>query len=725
MFKRSISPGLLLSAAVLFSGLASSSAFGQAPRDLKSLADDFLHYSRVNNTELAKANGEAILASGAKPEDVLKAFEAAAGGSGYRDVLVQVQRRTDLKDVADKLLSTVDNGYRAMARDPRRIREAVDRLGSGPRAYQNARDQLASAGEYAVPIFISALQDPTKQDLRSFVLRAMGEIGRPILNPLLEELRTSDPTLRIDLVKVMGSIGYPQVLPALRAIQNDERSSVELKSAAQAAIIRIDSTGLAGNMSPAELYLSGAKNYYEKKVSYQPMGTTEATNPVWYFDQGLNNVTPVQVPTVIWNDVMALRMAESSLRADESNTGAIALWNAANLRREIQLPKGEKDPTRSADAQDAAFYALAAGPRFMNPVLAMALDDKDIALSLRAIEVLEKTGGISGLVSTGDAPLVRALAHPDRGVRFHAAFALARANPVSQFPSFYRVVPVLAEAVNSNASPAALLVVNDDDMRNAVSEALRNSPQRFTVYAGKSASSAIEQAQKAPAIDVVIVPDGPDRATLANLSRSDYRLMGVPVLVTANASDLPRLRIELQKEKGVVVIDQRVTTDSMTEALAQARTEGGMVALSGEDAAKYATESLELLAMLAADHKSIYSVMEAVPTLIDALKDKRPEVVAGAARVLGELNSPEGQQALAASALSNNEGSETRVMFFNQLRESAKRTGNTLDAAAINGIIRLVSSEPDVKLRTAAAGALGALNVSSNQASSLILRQAK
>ena len=90
----------------------------------------------------------------------------------------------------------------------------------------------------------------------------------------------------------------------------------------------------------------------------------------------------------------------------------------------------------------------------MNPVLSMALNDKDNALALRAIDALEKTGGISGLVASADAPLLQALTHPDRAVRFHAAFALARANPATAFPSYFHVVQLLADAVNSNASPS-------------------------------------------------------------------------------------------------------------------------------------------------------------------------------------------------------------------------------------------------------------------------------
>ena len=49
-----------------------------------------------------------------------------------------------------------------------------------------------------------------------------------------------------------------------------------------------------------------------------------------------------------------LRMAESALKLDTNNNGAISLWLASNLRREIQLPTGATDPTSPSTANRSA-----------------------------------------------------------------------------------------------------------------------------------------------------------------------------------------------------------------------------------------------------------------------------------------------------------------------------------------------------------------------------------
>src|SRR5262249_54844012 len=123
-----------------------------APK-LKSLADDFMHYSLVNNAELAKANAQAILDANPAPADLVKAFEDAANGRDPRQIMVNNQKREAVKDVSAKLLDKLEEGYRAVSRDPVRIRADIDRLANGPRAYANARDHLVAAGQFAAPIF--------------------------------------------------------------------------------------------------------------------------------------------------------------------------------------------------------------------------------------------------------------------------------------------------------------------------------------------------------------------------------------------------------------------------------------------------------------------------------------------------------------------------------------------------------------------------------------------
>jgi len=439
----------------------------------------------------------------------------------------------------------------------------------------------------------------------------------------------------------------------------------------------------------------------------------------------LNNVELQPVPTPVWNDDMAIRFAENTVKIDADNAGAISLWMAAGLRRDLHLPQGATDPSKKGDP-DAV--VAAGGPKYLNPVLARALDDHDAALALRAIDNLDLTAGTPGLTAGGEnAPLVRALGYPDRSVRFRAAFTLAAANPAERFPMFQRVVPILAEAISSTGAPSAIVVSHNDDERNRLTEFLRQDEHKYTVYPAESVSAAVDAARRAPAIDLVIVPEGDEVNHIADIAKNDYKLSGVPVLVATTAGNVAGLKAQLVGRKGYGAINgMGVQAPELAEAVAAARADAGNVAFDGEKATKFALGALERLANIATDHRSIYQVTEAVPTLTEALRDKRPEVATGAARVLGKLNSQEGERALAQLALNDGGDGALRAVFFEELANSAKNTGNVLDAAMVNNLIKFVSAEStDPKLRLKAAIALGALNVPSNQASALLLQQAK
>jgi len=737
MLQRSTWSNLLLSAAVVATSAGSAVTWAQeeapaapaaaaAPsQENKSFADDFLHYSLVSNTELAKANAEALLKATVKPEDVLFAFEAAENGRNPREIMIRNAKREELREVSKQLLDKLEEGFRVVSRNPERIRAEVDRLGSGPRGYANAKARLINAGPFAAPVFIEYLQDEKKKSLQPYVLRVMGEIGRPLLPPLLEQLKMSEQGDKIALINVVGQIGYPQALPTLRHIVSDEKTPEGVKAAAEKAIAGIDRTG-ASPKAAADLFLASAQAYFAQKPSYQAPFPDQPTNPIWQYDKALNNVQAIPASTAIWHNIMAMRAAEQVIKLQPTNSQAITVWIAANLRRELQLPAGGVDPLKVEGKPDASFYARAAGPIYLNPILTTALTDHDAALALKVIDALEATGGTSGSVlAMQGAPLVKALSYPDRAVRFKAAFALAKANPAKEFTAHFRVVPILAEAIIGTGAPNALVVMADENTRNKMAATLRDSTNHYTVYTGSSLATALETARQAPAFDVVVIANGPEVIRVGQLGVTDYRLAGAPVLVTGEEESLPSIKVALAEAKGYAPLSQNADEAAITAALTAARNDVAVTPLDPEKANVFAATAVSLLNTLAGDRASIYKVDDALATLIEGLKDKRTDISTGVAGVLGKLNNIAAQKALATAALAPDVDPTLRAALLNALAESAKHTGNALDAASINALIKLVSSDGDVNVRTASATALGALNIPSNQASILISGQAK
>ncbi len=690
---------------------------------LRQLADDFLHYALVYNESMAKDTGQAILNTNSDPVALLTAFEAASKDRDVSATLRRLKRQPAMLDIATQLEQKLEEGHHQVARNPARIQTEIDRLADGPRAYQNAKARLAEAGPFAVPYYIQYLTNDKKKDIQPYILQVMIEIGHPVLNPLLEQLNTPDQAERLALVDVIGRIGYALAVPHLKAVAQSAGDNTDLKNAAERAIAQIDKGHVTASINASESFVQLARGYFEKQPSVSAPFPKEPANPVWYYNRGLNNVDPIGVPTAIWGDVMAMRACEQALKLMPNNQQAISLWIAADMRREIQLPQGAPDPTHKDDLP-SSFYAKAAGPLYLNPVLTLALDDRDSALALKALGALEDTSGTSMMVNPvqGGAPLVRAISYPERSVRFSAAAALARANPAKDFSGSFRVVPVLAEAITQNGKSSVLIV--DSKEGNRLAESFRDKLD-YTIYQGSNLSEALVSAHKAASFDLVVVADGPDVARLAELSQTDYRLSFTPVLVLTDATALGSATHHYLNDSRIKVIASGIDDSGLMAVVEDARNKLGGAPLDAATATTYATTALKLLGNIAADHASIYQAEDAAVILRDALKDKRADIASGAATVLGQLADPIDQQAIAAAAVLADNDAAVRTASFVALAESAKRYGNHLDSSTIDKIVNTVSTETDPNLKQASAQALGALNLASNQASALILKQMK
>ncbi|PZO42371.1 MAG: phycocyanin operon protein Z [Pseudanabaena frigida] len=87
-----------------------------------------------------------------------------------------------------------------------------------------------------------ALQDPNPV-VNIAAVMAMGEIGAPVLDILIEALQETDnPALAISLVNAIASIGDSRGIDALQAIINNEAADSYVRESATSAISRLEMT---------------------------------------------------------------------------------------------------------------------------------------------------------------------------------------------------------------------------------------------------------------------------------------------------------------------------------------------------------------------------------------------------------------------------------------------------------------------------------------------------
>lgn len=147
----------------------------------------------------------------------------------------------------------------------------------------------------------------------------------------------------------------------------------------------------------------------------------------------------------------------------------------------------------------------------------------------------------------------------------------------------------------------------------------------------------------------------------------------------------------------------------------------------GEDLAEaYSVRAMETLQDLAIRGNPVVDLSAALEAMIETTGSESESMQISAGRVLSHLSSPQAQRAIAQTAMDEQKTMTVRLSFFSSLADSAKRNANLLLSDQIEALYQMIQSrQTDPKIREAAAGAYGALNLPSQRVKDLILDQAR
>ncbi len=437
-------------------------------QDIESNWNDFLHYTVIRNLELAKGYAHAILDN--EPNAVKLFMLSRENPTGYQILLRAFDNKYDaeLAELSEKLLALINQGGYIRRSDPDVIFEEVKRLSANtPRARQTAVERLRNAGEYAIPFMLNALDDPARQDEFVNIADALSQIGKDAVRPLAAALQTENAAVKSEIIKAMGGIRYPQSLPYLKYVIENEKLS-DLKQSAEASISKIDPAALS--VPAAQLFYQLGESYYYHAQSLNPAEDAPNAN-VWFWDTEKKQLTREAVNKAYFNELMAMRVCEWALKADERFGSAIGLWLAAYFKAEsagVQtMPKyfGESHAS-------AIVYATTAGVEYLHQALARAVKDGNTYVALGVIEALGNTAGEKSLFYRlgTEQPLVKALSFKDRLVRYSAAIAIGAAGPQENFVESRLVVENLEKALAENPKTTATVtdaVIWNEDIANS------------------------------------------------------------------------------------------------------------------------------------------------------------------------------------------------------------------------------------------------------------------
>ena len=705
---------LAASMAVLVLAGVSSPTFSQEAAGEMTLSQkwkDFVHYINIAQTDMARSFGQAILDAQAEPREI---YRLARQSRNIEQTLTRGEQLPQMGDIIRRIRKMMQDGFQAEAANPEEIARAIKMLGGTLGQYKYALDMLKVSGEYALPQLLQKLNAPgTTPLIRERIIAVLPHLGLVAVRGMSIALQTDSPTVQEALANALRRIGYPMAAPRLKELADRKGVLPRVRIAATAALIEC-----AGRDAPAkalsELYYELAEKYYHRAESLRPDPRYDKANVwTWNADKRLG-FTPV--PREIFCDIYAMRMARLALKNDQNLGKALALWLAAGLKRQADLPTGASDPLKGTG--DAKYYAMAAGPRFLLSVLDRGLNEDDAPVSLGAIEALVQTGGAESLVQQitgGIQPLVRALSFPDRQVRFLAAAALADSLPTKPFEGSAFVMTVINEALRQKGKKTAVLVTGStraNDLKDAILAA------GYEVVADADPAKALTAGRQGSGVDMVVLTSKPEPGTVVRTMRGDPFYKAVPAVILFQGADLRRLA----KEDGrLVLLPATADATAVGEGMQKALTLGIGKPLTAEEADAWIIRAATTVRLLGLTGNTVHNVSRAVVALTNNTASQNPAVQTAAAEALGVIDLPQAQQALVRLACSK-AAAPVRIKAFSALSESLRRFGNKVPAAETQAVQDVVNGTEALDIRRAAAKVQGAQNLSSDRIKAMILK---
>jgi len=709
--------------AVLLLVVLAPAAMAQDNATPRELLEDFIHYTRTANPELATGNAQALLDRGLTNAELAELLDEQ--GRSYVErfneavaLALRSREYPGLRDIAGELSARIESGRLELARDPERIEKAISMLVGNLRGRRLAEQRLEAAGEYAVPKLLRKVIEGKDEVHRTRCRDMIVRIGREAVYPLSITLKDVDANNQRIICDMLGEIGYRHAAPYLREVAEDPGAANYVRDAAARAFRSVG--GVEGDLSIQ--FSSLAKQYFGESLSLVAY-PYEQTNNIWEYD-AFSGLIPTPVPTDIFSEIRAMQTSLRALGHDSRNRDALALFVASNLRRENEMPAGASDAVFGDLQYTPDFYATVFGTDTSLNVLAMAIDAQDTQLVRDAIDALSETTGGSNLLTRRDDarnPLIESLNYPDRRVQYEAALTLGGALPPRGFTGDFAVVPILASAVRTgNQSFAVVIADSAEDVR--INAELLENLGFEVIGSGRSVDELRPLIEQAVGVDLAVVrQDDPDAAlrTVANL-RNLAKTTVTPVLISAGGTDIPALTREFRANSKVRVAPARRGEQAMGAAIDNLLDAAAGGRITDIEAEEYAARALQTLRDIAISDTPAYNIADAQPSLLAALNERSGAARMLVADILALIESDKVQRTLFDAALQA-EGSD-QVELLNRVAESIKRFGDRAEKRQLDALTMIVqdSTGPTAE---AAARVHGAMNLPSQQAMNFLPEQ--
>ena len=674
--------------------------------------DGFVHNVMIAKPEPALAALTAMLDQSVSAADLAMAIDDGERAKRVEDALRRSRAMPDVAEAAASFEVKLESGRRELARKASRIDESVTMLVGPMRGQMMARERLLAAGEYAVPSLLRRITDPRDPGMEAAATRMLVEMRRQASLPLAMALGSLDPASQRKVSAILGQLGYPVAVPFLLDLADRKGTTDDIASAARAAV-----RALGGADGPAHsAYAATAFDFLsgDRTLAAFP---EEPEQNVWRWTE-FGGLAGDPISTSVFYDAMAMALSRRALELDPTDRRALAVFLAADLRRETATDETTVDPLFSGQGRSAAYFATAAGPAVLQDVLQIGLDLKDVGIVRAALSALRETSGVTGMVADGGSAVIKALDFGDRRVRIEAALALASVTPASPFPGSEQVVPLLAGAIRGGGSSFGGIISGGSEEAQRAASLIQSMGMVPMTAADDADEFAVLSSRNSGADVVVITGRGSWVAKEFEALRASSMGATVPAVLVTTPADKPAID-KLAADGKAVVLGSDISDEAFRSGVGSLM----KAAMGGRESAgegsRYLGDAIDALSRIGLANGPVYRLADSESGLLAAMRSQEGPVRTSIASLLAMVDSRRAQGAVIDAALAAS--GEEQVLLLQAVAQGARRFGPRASETQANAMRDLVRSASGANA-DAAAAAFGALRLPSSEAVDLILK---
>jgi len=492
--------------------------------------------------------------------------------------LLRLSRSSGLTPEPAAFVAGITTAVRTLQRDPQRLADAAELLGSGDRRQQyEGALRLARAGAYAVPAVVRKLattpRDEENRATRAAALETLQKIGPDAIDALVAYQKSVDAAERTAALQGLGATRQHAALPHLVRPLLAPRADGAEHDAAVNAWQQILGKIPDQHEAIALLEKTAARAYDDAPPSSPVAGELLEREPVtrWSWSAAARQpvaraMQPSESATLdasrLYHDLLAVRPGHPDDRER---------YLASRLELEVVL-RGFDAPLRR-DPGSAYAEAARQPIDLLGRILTRSMQDGHEGAAIGVCEVLgateqgaaqggpeqESTGRGPALQSGPNhfGPLAMALTHPNPRIRFAATQALARLNPVPSFAGRGHYEDSVRHFASSIGKPVA--VVAHPRLRVAQYFAGLLREFGYEAVAVTSARDLVKQATRSPDVELILLSDAlNDETTWTTLEllQSGPKTARVPVGILSRAHRLDDMQqIADDHGRAIVVVD--------------------------------------------------------------------------------------------------------------------------------------------------------------------------